>query len=75
MGRDALRKVLLGCLGVLELERLWLARVCDVGTSGAPVVVKSVVYRRTYVWKLAIGVQSSAGRMLVSYSTLARAMC
>ena len=32
----------LGCLGVLELERLWPARSCEVGTSRAPVVVRGV---------------------------------
>ena len=33
----------LGCLGVLEQERLWPVRSCDVGTSRAPVVVRIVV--------------------------------
>ena len=33
----------LGCLGVLELERLWPARSCDVGTRRAPEVVRSLV--------------------------------
>ena len=31
----------LGCLGLLELERLWPARSCDVGTGRAPLVVRS----------------------------------
>ena len=35
----------LRCLGVLELERLWPARSCDVGTSRALVVARSVVRR------------------------------
>ena len=30
-------------MGVLELERLWPARSCDVGTSRAPVVVRILV--------------------------------
>ena len=44
--RLTVRESALGCLGVLELERLWRPVVCDVGTSRAPVVVRSVVRRR-----------------------------
>ena len=39
-----LRRKVLGCLGVLELERLWPARSGDVGTGRALVVVRNVLF-------------------------------
>ena len=64
----------LGCLGVLELERLWPARSCDVGTSRAPVVVRILVRAGEGV-PLSLAVLACRRLdFLVSYRTLAAAL-